>query len=104
MPGNSNATELDVPGSACTYDTESYIPSPSPETPWPVLTNETAREDRTMLCSIAYRLISQLNKRQYDDSKIDLKVRCGFRLGRTPSEGCRVDNEVLFAFLAEISS
>ncbi|KAJ5353448.1 hypothetical protein N7541_006012 [Penicillium brevicompactum] len=80
------------------------LPSVVPVTPWPVLTNETAAEDQTMLCSVAYRLILQSNKRQYDDSQIDSRIRCGFKLGRTPSEGCRVDNEILFAVLAEISS
>jgi hypothetical protein len=57
-----------------------------------------------MLCSVAYRLILQLNKRQYGGLEIDTKIRCGFRLGRTQSEGCRVDLGVLFAVLAEISS
>lgn len=71
---------------------------------WPVLTDEMAREDRSMLCSVAYRLILQFNKRQYDDLEIDIKISCGFRLGRTQSEGCRVDIGVLFAVLAEISS
>ena len=70
---------------------------------WPVLTDETAREDRSMLCSVAYRLILQFNKRQYDDMEIDIRIRCGFRLGRTQSEDCRVDIGVLFAVLAEIS-
>jgi hypothetical protein len=76
----------------------------SPLTLWPVLNDEMAREDRSMLCSLAYRLILQLNKRQYDDFEIDIKLRCGFKLGRTQSEGCRVDIEVLFAVLEEISS
>ena len=80
------------------------LPSVAPVAPWPVLTNETAAEDQTMLCSVAYRLILQSNKRQYNDSQIDSRIRCGFKLGRTPSEGCRVDNEILFAVLAEISS
>lgn len=71
---------------------------------WPVLTDEIAREDRSMLCSVAYGLILQLNKKQYDGLEIDAKISCGFRLGRTQSEGCRVDLGVLFAVLAEISS
>lgn len=71
-------------------------------TPWPVLTDETAREDKSMLCSVAYRLILQFKKRQYDDREIENKIRCGFRLGRTDAEDCRVDIGVLFAVLAEI--
>lgn len=82
---------------------DSFQP-PSSLTLWPVLTDEMAREDRSMLCSVAYRLILLFNKRQYDDLEIDIKIRCGFRLGRTQSEGCRVDIGVLFAVLAEISS
>jgi hypothetical protein len=74
-----------------------------PLTLWPMLTDETAREDRSMLCSVAYRLILQFNKRQYDDMEIDIRIRCGFRLGRTQSEDCRVDIGVLLAVLAEIS-
>ncbi|KAJ5631193.1 uncharacterized protein N7484_011293 [Penicillium longicatenatum] len=71
---------------------------------WPVLTDEMASEDRTILCSIAYRLILQSNKRRYSESEIDSKLCRGFRQGRTQSEKCRVDNEVLFALLSEISS
>lgn len=71
---------------------------------WPVLKDERAREDRSMLCSVAYRLILQFNKRQYNALEIDTRLRCGFRLGRTQSEGCRVDLEVLFAVLAQISA
>jgi hypothetical protein len=71
---------------------------------WPVLTDEMASEDRTMLCSIAFRLILQSNKRRYSESEIDSKLCRGFRQGRTQSEKCRVDNEVLFALLSEISS
>ena len=50
---------------------------------WRVLEDETARQDRSMLYSMAYRLILQFNKRQYNDLEIDLKLRCAFRLGRT---------------------
>ena len=71
---------------------------------WPILTDEMAKEDRSMLCSVAYRLIIHFNKRDFDISEIDARIRCGFRQGRTKSEGCRVENEVLFAVLAEISS
>ena len=78
-------------------------PPESPPKLWPVLTDETAREDRSMLCSVAYRLISQLNNRQYDDMEIDIRIRSGFRLGRTQSEDCRVDIGALLAVLAEIS-
>lgn len=69
-----------------------------------MLNEEMARDDKTMLCSIAYRLILRLNRRQYSDSEIDSKICHGFRQGRTQSEPCRVDNEVLFAVLSEISS
>jgi hypothetical protein len=57
-----------------------------------------------MLCSVAYRLILQFNKRRYDELEVDIKICHGFRLGRTQSEGRRVDIGVLFAVLAEISS
>lgn len=69
-----------------------------------MLTEEMAREDRTMLCSIAYRLILHFNRRRFSDSEINRRICHGFRQGRTQLERCRIDNEVLFAVLSDMSS
>lgn len=60
-------------------------------------------EDGSMLCSMAYKLIMQYNRKGYDDLQLNIKLRKGFKKGRTPLEGCRVENKVLFSVLAEIS-
>ncbi|PGH27411.1 hypothetical protein AJ80_00889 [Polytolypa hystricis UAMH7299] len=73
-----------------------------PKSPQPT-TNE-ATESSTMLCSVAYRLIMQCGRGIYDDLELEMKLRHGYRKGRTPFEGCRIENKVLFSVLAEISS
>jgi hypothetical protein len=54
------------------------------------------------LCSIAYSLVMQHNKKGYDFAQLDIKLRIGYT-GRSISAGCTVDNKVLFGVLAEIS-
>jgi len=54
------------------------------------------------LCSIAYSLVLQHNKKGYDFAQLDFKLRIGYN-GRSLSAGCTVDNKVLFGVLAEIS-
>lgn len=60
-------------------------------------------DDRSMLCSAAYELIMKHNKKGYDDFHLNIKLCGGFMKGRTPLEGCRVENNVVFSVLAEIS-
>lgn len=54
------------------------------------------------LCSIAYSIILQNNKKGYDFAQLDLRLQIGYT-GRSISAGCTVDNKVLFGVLAEIS-
>ncbi|KAH8688901.1 hypothetical protein GQ44DRAFT_765631 [Phaeosphaeriaceae sp. PMI808] len=59
--------------------------------------------DTTTLCSSAFSLVLKNNPKGYSAADLDLKLRVGYRCGATPSEGCRVDNKILFNVLAEIS-
>ncbi|KAJ9269920.1 hypothetical protein DTO212C5_4094 [Paecilomyces variotii] len=57
----------------------------------------------TTLCSVAGELISQYNTRGVDLTEIRKKLWAGFRKGSSAEEGCRVQNQVLFEILNEIS-
>ncbi|KAL2001712.1 hypothetical protein VTN02DRAFT_1352 [Thermoascus thermophilus] len=70
------------------------------EESWPA--NESALN--TTLCAIAGELIRQYNTRGLDLTEIRQKLRAGFRRGMSTGEGCRVQNQVLFEVLNEISS
>lgn len=59
--------------------------------------------ERTTLCSLAYRLIALCNRRGMNLDMVHMRMQNGFRLGRTPVEGCRVDNQVLLTVLIDIS-
>ncbi|KAI9373426.1 hypothetical protein BJX61DRAFT_382799 [Aspergillus egyptiacus] len=56
----------------------------------------------TTFCAIAERLIDQYNSRGVDVSEIRQKLRQGF-FRDTSEEGCRVQNQILFQVLDEIS-
>lgn len=64
-----------------------------------------AQEDilNTTLCAIAEDLIQQYNTRGVDMKEIQKKLWIGFRKGLAAGEGCRVQNQVLFQVLDEIS-
>ncbi|KAJ9328737.1 hypothetical protein DTO027B5_1362 [Paecilomyces variotii] len=57
----------------------------------------------TTLCSVAGELISQYNTRGVDLTEVRKKLWAGFRKGSSAEEGCRVQNQVLFEILNEIS-
>ncbi|KAE8328237.1 hypothetical protein BDV39DRAFT_204077 [Aspergillus sergii] len=57
----------------------------------------------TTLCAIAEELIKQHNRRGLDMAEIQKKLWAGFSNGLTTDEGCRVQNQVLFQVLDEIS-
>jgi len=63
-----------------------------------------ADAESTTLCSQAFVLISQQNFRGVDAHTIRSWLYEGFRLARNQSEGCRVDNKLLFGLLDFISS
>lgn len=58
---------------------------------------------RTTLCSLAFRLVAQCNKRGVDLQVIHIWMQHGFQLAMSSNEGCRVDNEVLLDVLTQIS-
>ncbi|PYH43217.1 bZIP transcription factor [Aspergillus saccharolyticus JOP 1030-1] len=73
------------------------------ETPtWP----ESASGDvlTTTLCAIADELITQYNTRGVELDEIRRKLWAGFTKGLTTEEGCRVQNQILFQVLDEISN
>ncbi|GAB1209264.1 hypothetical protein APSETT445_008036 [Aspergillus pseudonomiae] len=57
----------------------------------------------TTLCAIAEELIKQHNRRGLDMAEIQKKLWAGFSNGLTTDEGCRVQNQILFQVLDEIS-
>ena len=69
------------------------------------LTSFPSEEDvlNSTLCAIAEELISQYNTRGADLEEIKGKLWTGFRAGTT-GDGCRVQNQVLFQVLDEISN
>lgn len=56
----------------------------------------------TTLCSVAYSLILQYNRKGLNIVDLDLKLRAGYRMGSI-MEGCSLDNKLLFQVLADIS-
>ncbi|KAF4218630.1 hypothetical protein CNMCM8980_007621 [Aspergillus fumigatiaffinis] len=58
----------------------------------------------TTLCAIADELIQQYNTRGMDITEIRKRLWAGFSKGLTTEEGCRVQNQILFQVLDEISN
>jgi hypothetical protein len=56
----------------------------------------------TTLCTTAFSLVLESNRKGFSATDLDLKLRVGYRFSATPLEGCRVDNHVLLDVLAEI--
>ncbi|KAE8357946.1 hypothetical protein BDV27DRAFT_76486 [Aspergillus caelatus] len=56
----------------------------------------------TTVCAVALELVMNYNTRNLSISELDMRLRCGYRSARFQWEGCRVDNQVLFAVLAEV--
>lgn len=65
--------------------------------------NAAKPENLTTPCSLAFSLITKNNLKGFSAAELDIKLRVGYRKALMPSEGCRVDNKVLFSVLAEIS-
>lgn len=62
----------------------------------------SASSENTTLCSLAFSLIMNNNRKGYDVAELDLRLRAGYRYEEASSEGCRVENKILFSVLAEI--
>ena len=75
-------------------------PPDDDDSAWP------ADEDvlNTTLCAIAAEMISQYNTRGVGREEIEKKLWAGFRKGLSSGGGCRVQNQVLFQVLDEISN
>jgi hypothetical protein len=63
----------------------------------------TSQSNTTTLCTVAFSLVLENNRKGYSATDLDLKLRAGYRFSATPLEGCRVDNHVLMDVLAQIS-
>jgi hypothetical protein len=59
--------------------------------------------ESTTLCSLAYQWVIRCNQRGIDLHVISMWMQHGFQVGRSPLEGCRVDNRVLIDVLTHIS-
>jgi hypothetical protein len=57
----------------------------------------------TTLCAIAEELVKQYNTRGVDMAEIQKRLWAGFCNGVSTDEGCRVQNQILFQVLDEIS-
>ncbi|KAL5356940.1 hypothetical protein BJX96DRAFT_143647 [Aspergillus floccosus] len=80
-----------------------YLPEPevSVTTPNTELSQDEYQD--TTVCAVALELVMSCNTKNLSISELDMRLRCGYRSARFQWEGCRVDNRVLFAVLAEIT-
>jgi hypothetical protein len=56
----------------------------------------------TTLCTTAFSLVLESNRKGFSATDLDLKLRVGYRFSAMPLEGCRVDDHVLLDVLAQI--
>ena len=61
-------------------------------------------DSNSVLCSVARDLISQYDIPPQDMETIKLKLATGFSRSTSPSSGCRVNNQLLFQVLNEVSA
>ncbi|KAL2833809.1 hypothetical protein BDW59DRAFT_156607 [Aspergillus cavernicola] len=75
------------------------------DVPDTTLSTEVSKDEYqdTTVCSVALELVMNHNTKNLSILELDMRLRCGYRSGRFQWEGCRVDNQVLFAVLAEIT-
>jgi len=105
IPSTYPGLSLNIPrsliGAPHTNSNNAQCPTTSATTDHMEALLHPASEGAT-LCSIAYSIILQNNKKGYDFAQLDLRLQIGYT-GRSISAGCTVDNKVLFGVLAEIS-
>ncbi|KAL4893004.1 hypothetical protein BDV59DRAFT_178239 [Aspergillus ambiguus] len=84
-----------VPGSS--FLPEKHVPRTN-------LRTEVSKDkyEDTTVCAVALELVMNCNAKNLSILELDMRLRCGYRSARFQWEGCRVDNQVLFAVLAEI--
>lgn len=86
-----------LPLSACCQN----VSSPSTTRAQARLTSPT---NDTTLCSIAFSLVEQYNTTDVGVQDIGERLSSGFTAESKPGEGCRVQNQLLFQVLNEIST
>ena len=62
-----------------------------------------ASHDNTVLCSLAKEMIGQYNINEEDLEQIKARLAAGFAPPANPGESCRVNNQLLFEVLNDIS-
>ncbi|OJJ67595.1 hypothetical protein ASPBRDRAFT_333099 [Aspergillus brasiliensis CBS 101740] len=77
---------------------------PDTQLPNTALRTEVSKDkyEDTTVCAVALELVMNCNTKNLSILELDMRLRCGYRSARFQWEGCRVDNQVLFAVLAEI--
>ena len=70
-----------------------------------ILRNEVSEDkyEDTTVCAVALELVMSCNTKSLSILDLDMRLQSGYRRARFQWEGCRVDNQVLFAVLAEIT-
>lgn len=63
---------------------------------------EPVKECDSTLCTVAYDMIRQQNKRGVDMIEIGIRLWNGFIKGENDEEGCKVKNDLLFSVLEDI--
>jgi hypothetical protein len=59
--------------------------------------------ESTTLCSVAFSLVMSNNRKGYNSTDLDVKLSSGYIYNTAASGGCRIQNNILFSVLAEIS-
>ena len=60
--------------------------------------------ENTVLCSLAIRMIEQYNIDDHDLEEVKRRLAAGFAPPAAPGASCRVNNQLLFDVLNDISS
>ncbi|KAF2687105.1 arsenate resistance ArsH [Lentithecium fluviatile CBS 122367] len=102
LPVPSALSILQYPNPIPTPQTLPYQQATTSISPSPMENLIRSSSPDATLCSVAYSLILQHNKKGYDFAQLDLRLRIGYK-GCGIANGCTVDNKVLFRVLAEIS-
>ncbi|KAG2415447.1 hypothetical protein HFD88_006638 [Aspergillus terreus] len=78
---------------------------PEPGVSVTTLNTEVSQDEYqdTTVCAVALELVMRCNTKNLSILELDMRLRCGYRSARFQWEGCRVDNQVLFAVLSEIT-
>ncbi|EAU38944.1 predicted protein [Aspergillus terreus NIH2624] len=84
---------------------ESLLLLPELGVPVTTLNTEVSQDEYqdTTVCAVALELVMSCNTKNLSILELDMRLRCGYRSARFQWEGCRVDNQVLFAVLSEIT-